>query len=666
MLNVEGLGVKPVGEVLVIGPASKKEEVLKKLAIFNEFHVKEGGERGEVYERASALERRLARVANLLNLNPEPGIIEVLRKGYAVSEIELRAKSFTSLFEEVEKRSLPLLEEAEAALDKASELSKKLEELKVQRAFLQILSSIKLDLNKLKESKRFYLELAILKVEDLAEFKRSLPSALVIDEKLTPKDVLVLIIDRKGKEEYVERVIKAFEAKIAELPAGLPTVPFEAFREVEDKILEISNELNELKEKLNRLKVEKGEELLALWEATKVVKEGLEKGVGGGRFFCVRGFVPKNRVDELSRMLNGVADVVYEERTENPPTILENRGYVKSFEPVTLAQGPPSHKEIDPTPIISLIFPIFYGIMFADAGQGILLLLLGLYIFKRARGGLKGWGMALISFGVAATIVGAAIGEAFGFELGRLPLIGGLLERFVLLHVKEFSPEIVGKVLMVSILFGVFHITLGLIIDVYQAIRGGESGPLLSEKLPSLVLYLGGLLFALAFIGGGYSFLNIFSELRAPLIGVPCCLLSYISLPMISAAVFLLIFGRPLFEKHRGESFGMMLVGGIVEFLLKIVEFMANTISYARLGILMLVHVALMTVVNFSLNAGLVGLPLVIIGNMGVMALEGLIVYIQALRLHIYEWFTKFYRGEGFLFRRFIPETMRARIKWEG
>ena len=110
----------------------------------------------------------------------------------------------------------------------------------------------------------------------------------------------------------------------------------------------------------------------------------------------------------------------------------------------------------------------------------------------------------------------------------------------------------------------------------------------------------------------------------------------------------------------------MMIIEGVVEFLLKIVEFMANTISYARLGILMLVHVALMMVVNFSLGAGVIGIPLVIIGNIGVMMLEGLIVYIQALRLHIYEWFTKFYKGEGFLFQRFVPQTIRARIKWEG
>lgn len=361
-----------------------------------------------------------------------------------------------------------------------------------------------------------------------------------------------------------------------------------------------------------------------------------------------------------------MADVIPEERPENPPTILENRKYVKSFEPVTLAQGPPSHNEIDPTPIISLVFPIFYGMMFADAGQGILLLLLGLYIFKRAKGSLRGWGIALTSFGITATIAGLAIGEAFGFELGHIPIVGEFFARFTLIHVKEFSSEVVGKVLMAGILFGIFHITMGLLIDLYQGIREGEKGSILAEKLPSLLLYLGGLLFAFAFIGGGFSFSNIFSESIAPLIGLPCYLLSYISLPIIGVAVFLLIPGRPIFKRHHGESFGMMLIEGVVEFLLKIVEFMANTISYARLGILMLVHVALMMVVNFSLGAGPIGIPLVIIGNIGVMMLEGLIVYIQALRLHIYEWFTKFYKGEGFLFRRFVPETIRARIKWEG
>lgn len=660
------MGVKPVGEVLVIGPASKKEEILKKLAMFNEFHTKERSEGGKLYERASALERRLARAISSLNLSPEPGVMEVLKKGYRVSEIEFKARSLHSLLEEVERGGLPFVEEVEGLLNKEGELAKKLEELRVQRAFLQLLSTVTLDLGRLRESKRFCMELVTLKAKDLTEFKKSLPGALVVDEGLTPRDVLTLVVDRKEREEYVERVIKAFEARPAELPAGLPMVPSKAFRAVEDEILKVLKELNDVKGELLRFRVEKGERLLAFWEATKVVKEGFEKDTGGRRFFRIRGYVPKDRIEELSKVLNGVADVIPEERPENPPTILENKKYVKSFEPVTLAQGPPSHNEIDPTPIISLIFPIFYGMMFADAGQGILLLLFGLYIFKRAKGSLRGWGMALMSFGIAAIIAGLAIGEAFGFELGRIPIVGEFLARFTLIHVKEFSSEVVGKVLTVGILFGIFHITMGLVIDLYQGIREGEKGSILTEKLPSLLLYLGGLLFAFAFIGGGFSFSNIFSESIAPLIGLPCYLLSYISLPIIGVAVFLLILGRPIFERHHGESLGMMLIEGVVEFLLKIVEFMANTISYARLGILMLVHVALMMVVNFSLSAGLIGIPLVIIGNIGVMMLEGLIVYIQALRLHIYEWFTKFYKGEGFLFRRFVPETIRAKIKWEG
>jgi len=130
-----------------------------------------------------------------------------------------------------------------------------------------------------------------------------------------------------------------------------------------------------------------------------------------------------------------------------------------------------------------------------------------------------------------------------------------------------------------------------------------------------------------------------------------------------------LLFGKAVAAKagylHSEESFAILIVEGIVEVLLKIVEFLANSVSYARLGILMIVHVALMGVVNFAAELGLVGMPILIFGNIGVMMLEGLVVYIQDLRLHLYEWFTKFYDGEGTAFKSMVPYTRRVDIVWK-
>ena len=72
-----------------------------------------------------------------------------------------------------------------------------------------------------------------------------------------------------------------------------------------------------------------------------------------------------------------------------------------------------------------------------------------------------------------------------------------------------------------------------------------------------------------------------------------------------------------------------------------------------------------MFTVSMTLSSGPAMIPLWIVGNLGVMALEGLIVYIQDIRLHLYEWFTKFYEGAGMSFTKIVPQTMYIKIKWQ-
>ena len=132
----------------------------------------------------------------------------------------------------------------------------------------------------------------------------------------------------------------------------------------------------------------------------------------------------------------------------------------------------------------------------------------------------------------------------------------------------------------------------------------------------------------------------------------------------------------------------MMMVGGILHakkhpedggsaanvvmevFLGKTVESLAHTISYARLGIMLLVHAALLLTVNNAFKS--LGGPesfgawaMIIGGNLGIMMIEGLIVYIQSLRLHLYEYFTKWYDGGAQPFRQIRPEMIYNQFIWK-
>ena len=105
-------------------------------------------------------------------------------------------------------------------------------------------------------------------------------------------------------------------------------------------------------------------------------------------------------------------------------------------------------------------------------------------------------------------------------------------------------------------------------------------------------------------------------------------------------------------------------------FLGKTVEALAHTISYARLGIMLLVHAALLLTVNnafASLGGSESGgaMAMIIGGNLGIMMIEGLIVYIQSLRLHLYEFFTKWYAGGSQPFAQLRQELIYNNFIWK-
>jgi len=117
--------------------------------------------------------------------------------------------------------------------------------------------------------------------------------------------------------------------------------------------------------------------------------------------------------------------------------------------------------------------------------------------------------------------------------------------------------------------------------------------------------------------------------------------------------------------KVKGVSIAGALSNGGLEVFEKILQFLSNTISYVRLAVMLLVHAVLLLIVSqFFPPTNLADLPAWVIFNLMVLALEGLIVYVQDLRLHVYEFFTKFYSGTGTPFRKILPTKARAGIKW--
>jgi V/A-type H+-transporting ATPase subunit I len=137
---------------------------------------------------------------------------------------------------------------------------------------------------------------------------------------------------------------------------------------------------------------------------------------------------------------------------------------------------------------------------------------------------------------------------------------------------------------------------------------------------------------------------------------------------VIIGTVIVMIIGGMKEEEHarkHGRDEGGGMVGIVVEVIMvRIIEMLSNTISYSRLGIMLLVHSALLVTVNTSFEES-GSYAILIGGNIGIMMIEGLIVYIQTIRLHLYEWFPKWYVGDGIDFKKIIPKMLYTNLIWK-
>jgi V/A-type H+-transporting ATPase subunit I len=683
------MGIQSLTRVVVVAPKSEAEKVFKELALFNHFDVVEEDsfrQRYEPAEDAKRLRDQLGILADSLVLKEEPGVIEVLTKGYHVKKEKLEVDDWHDYLSKVRAEAEPILLTAKRMNEDIASVRRRIDELESQKSLLEFVTAFKGDVSSVSRISRLYVQLAIAKSRDIKELRKSLPRTTLISQIIGKKDSVILVVGEKGESQRIERVMKSFEARPISVPRELAEDPAKAFESTRKELEAFRNRMVELDEELEKFKEEKGERILYTREASQLAASVLSHASSNpfSRFLKIEGFVPAAEVDEFRRAFSGYFVMTEEVHGEHGkegrpvPTLMVNRRLVDSFEAVTLTQGSPSYHEFDPTLIISLVFPIFYGIMFADAGQGILMFLLGFALWLRGAGSVKKWGFTLMSFGIAATAVGLLVGEVFGFEIGEVPGIGHLLSGLVIVHLKDETGALpLSSVLLVmeaAIIIGLFHISAGLVLDIAKAWKNGEGVELYTLKIPTLIFYVSGILFALAFIGANFSFADMSSGKPLPLIGqatgLTIGLTTSISLPVILLMVVVIMFGKAgakiAGKLHSEESLAIMVVEGIVEVLLKIVEFLANSVSYSRLGILMIVHVVLMSVVNLAWTSlGTAGIPILVFGNIGVMMLEGLIVYIQDLRLHLYEWFTKFYEGSGTPFKPVLPYARRVEVVWK-
>ncbi|MDJ0269229.1 MAG: hypothetical protein NXY59_01515 [Aigarchaeota archaeon] len=686
------LGLIPVTEVTLIVPRRELEDALRELYRFEEFHPIriEGAGDPVLRELEQAAERGYIPLEVLiqeLGLREGLGVINQLMGKTRIEQREYTADDIRKLLEKLDAEAKPLIEELNMLVSRRKQINERLGELKTLLAALSFLSNVDVDLDSLARMRRFYAVFALAPSKDVAELSRALQEAAVLEFPLTPTQSAVLIVCSKKLGEKIEKTLRGLGISPFTLPPDFPRKPAEAYKRVSDEVAKLEEELNKIEARLREVSEKEAVRIISLRDSYYTLKNAVHSLGGGGplkRFAVIKGYIPKNRYEQFINTFSSRYPVFSREpgahhhhhdghksheTEEDPPSLVKYPAPQKPFENITLIQGLPGYFEVDPTPFVAIFFSIFYGIMFADFGQGLVLLLFGLFMASRTRGRIRLWGQLLTLLGASAAVGGFLIGEVFGFPLGKYigsPQILHLVEEAE--GAKQFSITEVQRLLLFTIVLGVVHLMVGYALSVVKFLKAGEKVEALTSRLPTLIMYVFGIFFALAFFGAGGRIEGIMSSTEpAPFIGVPTYIVGTMGVVGAAACMFVIMFGRYLYglaDKAHKISFSAAMGQGMLELMENVIQFLSNTISYARLTILLIVHIALLLLLNNAWEAlGPASIPALILGNIGIMLLEGLLAFIQALRLHLYEFFTKFYDGAGRPFRKILEETDFARIQ---
>lgn len=317
-------------------------------------------------------------------------------------------------------------------------------------------------------------------------------------------------------------------------------------------------------------------------------------------YYIFTGWMPHRAAKKLEREAKDDDEMIvvhYEaESSKVPPTKLANPPGLRWFEFFVRLYGLPKYDEIDPTPILGVLYVLLFGMMFGDVGHGFGLALLGWFLLARSEiGGI------MISAGVSAMFFGLLYGSVFGIE-DMLPALW-----------RHPIQDITGT-LMFAVILGAVVILLTMGLNMLNALRRRDFDRLFFSPNGAA-----GLLLYLCVIAAAAGFLHWAFAL------VP-----------LAAVVWRGGVGNTAFERAFGV-FEIMLA------------YLTNTLSFVRVGAFALSHAGMMHVV-MMLSDGVSaagGVVVFILGNFIVMSIEGLLIGIQSLRLGFYEIFSRFYEGGG-------------------
>lgn len=436
--------------------------------------------------------------------------------------------------------------------------------------------------------------------------------------------------------EEAERIFKALNYEQINLDSSLYGTPAEIIDEIKNIIIRLEQEIVELEKQLNEFIVKHGKNINILLDSAKLEmkSELLKKELAASEdFFYLCGWVPISKLNNFKTIMDSYKDKVLmtiknsddDEVKAVPPTKLKNNPFFKPFELMIGLYGLPSYGELDPTIFLGLSYMILFGAMFGDVGQGVMFLIFGLLI-KRFKNINAAGGIA-VNLGISSIFFGVLYGSVFGFE--------NIIEPVFIRPMDNIT-----QILIYAVVFGFLLLLTGFIYSLINNIRKGdvENGLFGKDGAAGLALYLLAIVFALT------KYYNI--TILPSSFWVVIFTILILLIIMKEPAAKLIKNKRPLISKSKSDYFIEESFGAVEAVL----SMFTNTLSFIRVGAFALNHVGLF--LAFSALAAMIrnnigSVIIYILGNIVIIGLEGLIVFIQGLRLEYYELFSKYYEAGG-------------------
>lgn len=687
----------------IVLPRSESPQAISRLTEFEWFHKIDSSsdqvtpEIDDLLLEAQKTFQSIDDVVKGMGIPLTVGIMEILFKGTVIKKKNYEIDEIEHMINDLRKTTPLVIDEPAKLLEDAQNTRLAIEEYKSLKDTLEVIRKMNLDLTGFGLMRYFFTNLFVINSSDYEEISRSLEGITIYKYDLESKDkTALLVISDIEDSEKVFKILRSFNSNSFKIPEGFPQVPSEAYALAESKIKELTTKQTSISKELLKYKKKIRQDILAIHEKALVAKDVLEmlrKPGGTKNFAVIQGYIPKRMEakfkDSTKQWMSVIEDVTDPKHVEELPTLFENKKFVRTFEVITKSQGIPKKGEPDPTPMIALMWPIFYGLMFADMGHGLLLMGLGLLFKVKGQGDLARWGMLIAISGASAAIAGVGTGEMFGYHISHMGPFEGLLEEggplysvswiVGILSVAELTFDQVINILKVSLFIGIVHLVWAMVLRIRRLAAEGHKLVMFTEAIPNITLYGGIVVIMMCAIGSQYDVMNMYSKVHTEAVPwvtiflgdwAQVWIITRIAVIIVIASMVLMMVGGILHAKKHPESGGDP-ASVLMEVLLgKTVESLAHTISYARLGIMLLVHAALLMTVNnafASLGGAESGgaMAMIIGGNLGIMMIEGLIVYIQSLRLHLYEFFTKWYVGGSQPFRQIRPELIYNQFIWK-